>query len=90
MKTLKKFEFPETKGGFKSQYDWDKLLSGSILQLEEGKDYSCKTANFFTMCRTQAKKRGMKVHTARVEGGVVIQALPAATNEGTTETAPTE
>lgn len=90
MKTLKKFEFPETKGGFKSQYDWDKLLSGAIIQLEEGKDYTCKTANFFTMCRNAAKKRGMKVSVARVDGGVVIQATPAAATEDAGESATTE
>lgn len=90
MKTLKKFDFPETKGGFKSQYDWDKILSGAIVQLEHGKDYNCKNTTFATLCRNAAKKRGMGVKTASVEGGIVVQAVAGAAVEETTETAPAE
>lgn len=77
MKTLKKFDFPEF--GAKSSYDWDGILCGKPVQLEEGegKDYNCKTVTFCSLARSAAKKRGLVIQTAKVEGGVVIQSHPA-------------
>ncbi len=73
MKTLKSFEFTAPVGA-KSRYDWDNILSGQIVQLEEGKDYACKPATFSTLIRSAAKKRGQTVRTSKVDGGMVVQA----------------
>ncbi len=73
MRTLKSFEF--TSGGAKGSYDWDKLLDGSIYQLEEGKDFQCEVNTLISMARKQAKKKGKGLRTQKVEGGVVIQAV---------------
>lgn len=78
MKSLKTFEFPTTRVG-RGQYDWGKLLSGGIYQLEEGKDYQCKTVSFLALARMAAKKAGKTLKTSKVEGGVVIQAMQAPT-----------
>ena len=88
MKTLKKFEFP-TFGG-RSQYDWDTLLDGRIFHLEQGdgKDFSCTVGTFRAIAARQAANRKRKLRAAKVEGGLVIQALPDpnASANGTVET----
>lgn len=76
MKTLKRFDFPEAASAIKAIYDWDAILSGKIVQLEEGVDFKCKVQTICMMARNQAKKRGVTVKVAKVEGGVVIQAGP--------------
>jgi hypothetical protein len=75
MKTLKQFEFKTFGSG--ARYDWDKILDGAIHQLEEGKDYQCTTQTIATMCRNQARKRGMTIKSGTVEGGIVVQAVKA-------------
>jgi hypothetical protein len=75
MKSLKTFEFPEEGTGTRASYDWEKLLDGKIYQLEEGKDYQCKTTTFATLARGAAKRAGKGVKVAKVEGGIVIQAV---------------
>ena len=85
MKTLRAFEFKQAAEAFKAKYPWDKILDGDIHQLEEGTDYTAKTATFRTLAATQAKKRGMGVRINAVEGGLVIQAFERPTDT-TTET----
>jgi len=77
MKKLTKFEFSGGIGD--STYDWNKLLDGSIYQLEQGdgKDYECTTATFSTLARSAAKKRGKTLKTEKTESGIVIQAVEA-------------
>lgn len=72
MKTLKSFEFKAGAVGG-SKHDWDKLFDGGIYQLEEGKDYACKTSTMKMMLRHRAKKRGLLIKVNAVEGGVVVQ-----------------
>lgn len=61
--------------GRKSQYDWGKILSGDIVVLEQGTDYTCKTATFALQVRAAAKRRGKQVKVATRQGQVVVQAL---------------
>ncbi len=75
MKTLKSFQFPETAGIIKAKYQWNVLLNGNIHQLEAGKDFQCKPTTFIMMVRSRAKKAGITVKVAKVENGVVIQAI---------------
>ena len=73
MKTLKKFDF-QVGGRQESQYDWEKMLDGGIYELEEGKDFTCKSSTFVVMAKIRAGARGQEIKTAKVEGGVVVQA----------------
>ena len=50
-------------------------VNGGIYQLEEGKDYQCKTVSFLALARMAAKKAGKTLKASKVEGGVVIQAM---------------
>jgi len=85
MKTLKTFEFTAAVGTGAS-YEWDKILSGDIVQLDAGKDFECKPATFCTLARSAAKKRKMIVRTSMLPKdrakdapvtGVVLQAQKA-------------
>lgn len=76
MKVLKKFEF-RGPVGVGATYDWDKILSDEIVQLEEGKDYECKTQTIRMMASKQARKRGKTLRANVVEGGIVLQSAPA-------------
>jgi hypothetical protein len=80
MKTLKSFEFTESTVG-RAIYDWDKILSGKIIQLEEGKDYTVNSDTVRALAYSQAKRRSLKVKVAAVEGGLVIQATPMTEEE---------
>lgn len=73
MKKLKTFEFPEFGGG-KATYEWPKLLDGTIWELAEGTDYTCKTQTFVALARATCKKLGKTLRAAKTETGVVIQA----------------
>jgi hypothetical protein len=77
MKTLKSFDW-KTATPFKSKHNWDAILDGGIHQLEHGVDFQCKAATFATLVRSAAKKRGLGVRVNAVEGGLVVQAVPAA------------
>lgn len=88
MITLKKFEFKDASD--RSTYDWAKLLDGKIYQLTEGEDYTCKTVTFQSLIRNQAKKAGKAVKSGRVEGGLVVQAVPLPEGEENTEAATEE
>ncbi len=88
MKSLKKFDFPTTRtGGGTSQYDWVKLLDGSIYQLEAGKDFTANVKTVGMLARKQAKKRGKKVKlaTPAAEEGqpilLILQAYDATPEE---------
>lgn len=72
MKTLNTFEFGSSAKG---SHDWDKLLDGQIYQIEPGKDFTCKPTTFLTLARKQASARGMRLRTASVTDGLVIQAI---------------
>lgn len=80
MKTLKKFDF-QAFGAGRSDYDWDAILSGDVVQLTAGEDYSCKTVTFATLARSAARKRNMVLQTGKPqeEGveGIVVKASPA-------------
>jgi hypothetical protein len=73
MKKLKDFEFGTSAA--KQTHDWAKLLDGTIYQLEEGKDFTCKPATMIALARLAAKKAGKALKATKVEGGVVIQAV---------------
>ncbi len=83
MKTLKNFEFRAPVSRTGASYDWATLLDGKIRQLTEGEDYSCKAATFCTLLRNHAKKAGVSVRTTKVEGGLVIQAVPNTNGDAT-------
>jgi len=74
MKKLQSFEFKSFGDRAKSKHDWAALLSGEIIQMEEGTDFTCKTQTLMTLARSAAKKRGLKLRSTKVEGGVVLQA----------------
>ncbi|GIW60099.1 MAG: hypothetical protein KatS3mg087_1165 [Patescibacteria group bacterium] len=75
MKKLEKFEFGRTVE--RSKYDWDKLLSGEVLLLEKGKDFTCTASAFVMRARMVAKKKGLVLRSKRLENGdIVIQAVP--------------
>ncbi len=79
MKTLKRFEFTEKRTGSDRRYDWDTLLNGQIVQLNEGDDYTCKVNTIIAVAKKTAEKRGQTLQYQKVEGGVVIQASDPAT-----------
>jgi len=80
MKTLNKFEFKAGVGA-ESTYDWEAILGGKIVQLEEGKDYECKTLTMQTLVRNAARKRGMTVQMNTNEAGIVVQAKKASAEQ---------
>lgn len=89
--TLAEFTFSGGVAQNKGTHDWDNLLDGQIWQLEAGKDFNCKVSTFASLARNQAKKKGLGLHTNKVEGGIVIQAVPmdqADQEPGEGETAP--
>jgi hypothetical protein len=73
---LSSFEF-KSFGEGKTDYPWAKWMDGQIRKLLSGVHFTCKEATFLTLARSAAKKRGKIVQTSKVEGGVVIQAVPA-------------
>lgn len=86
MKILKAFEWKSFGSSQKAKHDWDTLLDGQIHQLEHGKDFTSKPNTFLTLARNAAKARGLKLRTAKVEGGVVVQAF----SEGEASPVPAE
>jgi hypothetical protein len=76
-KVLNSFEFSARSNGGTSRYNWDELLDGKIRQLDEGTDFDCKPSTFLTLARSRAKARGLTVKGSKVEGGLVVQAVPA-------------
>jgi hypothetical protein len=71
MKKLRQFDFVQSS---RSRYDWPKLLDGSIYQLESGKDFKCKPATLVALAARKAQGLGLRLKTAKVDGGLVIQA----------------
>jgi hypothetical protein len=80
MKILKSFEFGESTVG-RAIYEWDKILTGKIVQLEEGKDYTVNSDTVRALCYSQARRRGLRVKVAAVENGLVIQSQPMSKDE---------
>jgi hypothetical protein len=72
MKTLKAFEFK--KATVRAGYDWDTILSGEIVQMDEGVDFTCSVSSLQTNVTEAARKRGQTVMTNKVEGGLVVKA----------------
>ncbi len=75
MKVHKKFEF--TSRTSNSRYDWDTILDGKARELTEGEDYQVTTDLMRHMTKLHARRRGLDVKTQKVDGGLVIQAVPA-------------
>ena len=69
LKKLQQFEFPERSGGFASKYDWDEILSGETVFLQEGKDYDRDTDSFLSTIRTKANARGLGVNMVKIVAG---------------------
>lgn len=78
---LEQFEFRKGVGQQENSatYDWDTFLDGQMRKFVEGEDYQCKTNTFSTLARANAKRKGLKIKTTKVEGGIVIQAVPGDT-----------
>ena len=57
-----------------SKYDWTRILSGSIVELQQGQDYTCKSAAFAMQVRSAARRKGLKVRVAVQKGRVIVQA----------------
>jgi hypothetical protein len=70
-------ELPRKHGGTgrKEAYPYDQWLDGQIWQLEAGSDYQAKSNSMMTNIRQAAVKRGLKVRTRFVDGGIVVQAF---------------
>lgn len=88
---LAEFTFSGGVAQNKGTHDWDSLLDGQIWQLTAGTDYNCKTSTFASLARNQAKKKKLGLRTNKVEGGIVIQAVPMDEGDqepGEGETAP--
>src|SRR5262245_56358732 len=79
MEILSEFEFTAPAGH--SEYDWETLMDGSIRKLNEGTDFTCKLATFATLARKAALKRKLTLRTSKVDGGIVIQAIPMTAEE---------
>lgn len=80
-KVLKKFEFKASTFGQASTYDWATLLDGKIYMLAEGEDYKCSTGSMMANITGAAAKAHKKVNVNRTEGGIVMQAGAAFTEE---------
>lgn len=88
MKVLKKHEFkPRVPYRPAAKYPWREFLDGRILQLTAGEDYPATgtkkngesydfTDNFVMSLKAQADKRNRVVSVDKVEGGLIIQAIP--------------
>lgn len=77
MKTLKKFEFKATSGGFGAKYPWDQMLDGGIHQMVKGEDYDSDDDALIAGIKTAGRKRGKHVKVQKVDGGLVLQATEA-------------
>lgn len=72
---MENFEFP-AKGTFgQAKYNWDEIFDGQCRKLVEGQYYTSKTAGFALRIKTQAKARGVNVKIAKVDGGLMVQAI---------------
>lgn len=80
MKVLQNYEFKKAQVR-EGKYKWPELLDGQTRQLDRGKDYSCKDANFAMMARKAAKKLGLSVRVDKIQSGLVIQAVKAISKE---------
>ncbi len=74
MKTLKSFDFGPSSGNTK--HDWDSILSGKLVMLEEGTDFTCTIGTFHGNAKSRAASRGQDLKIKKVEGGIVLQAGP--------------
>jgi hypothetical protein len=75
MVILSNFDFGGGVG--KQSYPWAEWLDGQIRQLKAGTDFQCKPETLVTLARNAAKKAGKVLHSKKVEGGVVLQAVAA-------------
>jgi hypothetical protein len=56
--------FPAATG---ARYPWDEWLDGSVWELVSSEDFHSKPPTFRANAQTQAKKRGGRVRSKRVE-----------------------
>lgn len=61
--------------GTKNKYDWNSILSGEIVMLEQGTDYDCKSTTFALQCRAAAKRKKVQVRIKTESGRVIVQAV---------------
>lgn len=65
----------ERGGRGTGSYDWTGLFDGQVYLLEFGVDYYCQDQTFRNKARKEADKRGLKVKIAKVNEGLVVQAI---------------
>src|SRR6266511_3211100 len=71
------YEFKRT-GSRESKYPWDELLSGDVIELENGKDFTCQASSLAARLHIKAKERGgsLKTQTLKPSGNLVVQYVP--------------
>lgn len=60
-------------GAADQAHPWDEWLDGRPWLLEHGADYKATSNSFRATINAAAKRRGGKVRTRQVDGGIVIQ-----------------
>jgi hypothetical protein len=55
-------EFPSKP---RRRYPWDEWLNGEVWQVQQGEDFDCTMASFYTLLWVTAKTRGGKARTTR-------------------------
>jgi hypothetical protein len=68
-KKLKTFEFTRTRTSAYPWYDW---ADGSIWQVVQGIDFTCKVESFRSTLSGVAANRGMSVRSKLQDGGSVV------------------
>ena len=71
------YEFKRT-GSRESKYPWDVLLSGEVIELEAGKDFTCQASSLAARLHFKAKEKGgtLKTQTVKPSGNLVVQFIP--------------
>lgn len=75
-KKLESFDFGSST---KTAHDWDQYLDGSVWQLVQGSDFTCKLSTIGSLARLNAKKRGVTVRVSidKDNQTVTLQAVKA-------------
>ena len=73
---LEEFDFsPYSFRGVHAKYPWTEWMDGQIWKLKQGVDFQVKTSSLLGGVRSHAKRKGLRVKTARFGEYVVIQAI---------------
>ena len=68
---LKEFTFPTTRGRA-PKYDYDKILNGNPWRIKQGEDFDSKVESFISALGQQARKRGLKLVSAKESDSVIV------------------